>query len=697
MSGTASVTLYAGCAAISAAWTVLVLLVGRGAAARPPAVAGAVAALWAAAVAAMPENPLNGIAGLAEVARGATWLAVLLLLCRRLAAPGGAALLRGLGALGLGVTALALASLLPGAASPQGYGTALTLARPALALLVVLVAENLYRNAPEEARWHVVLPCIALGGLAAFDLVLYADAALSGAFSDVLIDSRAVLTVLAVPLLAIAAVRDRRTSHEPPVSRQLVFHGATLLTAGTFLLGAGIVGEALHRLGGPWARAAQVGLLAGAVMTLAVAVSARSVRSRLRRLVVDHFFRDRYDYRREWLRCVATLSAPDAEASAEIRAIRAVADPADSPAGVLLLRDPGEPPSGAPALCWAGSWNGPSAPLALPAGHALALALRDGAWVARPGAGEFQELRSLYGPIWLAVPLTHHREGLLGVVLLSPPRAPFVPDGETFDLLRALGREVAMFLAERRAAQRAADAERIQAYAGRFAFVAHDVKTVATQLNLLLANAEANIADPEFQRDMLLTVRSSAARIGALIARLRAPDEGRAPSAALIRPVDRLRRLLAARPGPVLLEADDMEEVQVAMSAEAFDAAVTHLLDNAVEASPPGREVAVRLRREGEIILVDIVDRGTGMSAAFLRDVLFRPLASSKPDGNGIGAWQARELLRRAGGDLVARSMPGVGTTMRMSLPLAATAPQAAAVTAAAKRELAGAGAELCP
>ncbi|MBP0496098.1 XrtA/PEP-CTERM system histidine kinase PrsK [Roseomonas indoligenes] len=690
MTGTASASLYAGCAAISVAWTVLVLVVGRGAAARPPALAVAAVAAWAGIVALTPETPLSGFAGLAEVARSAVWFAVLLLLCRRLTATGGAVLLRGLGALGLGATLLAVVSLLPavaGATGTWGLGTALVLGRPALAMLVVLVAENLYRNAPEEARWHVVLPCIALGGLAAFDLVLYADAALSGGFSDVLIDARAVLTALAAPLLAIAAVRDRRASREAPVSRELVFHGATLLTAGTFLLGAGVVGEALHRFGGPWAGAAQVGLLAGAVMTLAVAVSARSVRSRLRRLVVDHFFRDRYDYRREWLRCVATLSAPDAEASAEVRAIRAVADSADSPAGVLLLRDPGDAPSDAPALSWAGSWNLPSTPFALPCGHALALALRDGTWVARPGAGEFPELRSVYGPVWLAVPLTHHREGLLGVVLLSPPRARFVPDGEAFDLLRALGREVAMFLAERRAAQRVADAERIQAYAGRFAFVAHDVKTVATQLNLLLANAEANIADPEFQQDMLLTVGAAARRIETLIARLRAPEEGGVPSAARIQPLARLRQLVARRPCPVLLEADDMEGVLVAMAPEAFDAAVTHLLDNAVEASSPDRPVLVRVLRDGGMIRVDIVDRGAGMSAAFLRDVLFRPLASSRPEGNGIGAWQARELLRRAGGDLVARSVPGAGTTMRMTMPVEDPPPAAAAPA----RETAGA------
>jgi signal transduction histidine kinase len=49
---------------------------------------------------------------------------------------------------------------------------------------------------------------------------------------------------------------------------------------------------------------------------------------------------------------------------------------------------------------------------------------------------------------------------------------------------------------------------------------------------------------------------------------------------------------------------------------------------------------------------------------------LFRPLGTTKPEGSGIGTWQARELLREAGGDLTVLSRPGVGTTMRLTLPI---------------------------
>ena len=46
------------------------------------------------------------------------------------------------------------------------------------------------------------------------------------------------------------------------------------------------------------------------------------------------------------------------------------------------------------------------------------------------------------------------------------------------------------------------------------------------------------------------------------------------------------------------------------------------------------------------------------MTPEFVRDDLFRPLRTTKDDGHGIGAYQARELLRDAGGDLLVISRP---------------------------------------
>ena len=107
----------------------------------------------------------------------------------------------------------------------------------------------------------------------------------------------------------------------------------------------------------------------------------------------------------------------------------------------------------------------------------------------------------------------------------------------------------------------------------------------------------------------------------------------------------------------------------MAIDPEAFDAVVQHVLNNAIEASEARAPVHVRLRHEALSVVVDIVDEGPGMTPEFIRDELFRPFSTTKGGGHGIGAYQARELLRQAGGDLLVLSRKPGGTTMRLMLP----------------------------
>jgi len=657
-------------AVLCATWAAIILLAGRGGRTTLPAALLCFAAtVWAATIATWPATPFWGLPGFADILRSACALSLLLLLDLRLS--GGRAGAPGwrFGLVGAMLLVLTAMTLLPvwgdvGAAlRDQGA----MLLRVAFALLLVLLAENVLRNADEAARWHANLPCIFVGGFAAFDLVLYADAVLVGGFSKQLLNARGVLWGIAPALLVLAALRDRRWRRPPAVSRQVVFHGATLLIAGAFLLGVGLFGEALRWLDADWGGTARTGLIAGALMALMVALSSRSFRSRIWRGVVDHFFAARYDYRAEWLRCVATLSAPDGEMPAARRAIRAVADAVDVPAGALLLRVLPDLSGPAPtsALQVAGAWNMPAD---LPPAADLAPLLGDGTTVRM-----LNGLSGSWGQLWLAVPLIHHREGLLGAVLLAPPRAPFPLDEEVEALLLTLGCEVAMFLAERQAAERLVDSRHLANYAKRFAFVAHDVKTVSNQLSLMLANAEAHLSDPGFQRDLMTTMRASAQRINTLIARLRhEEDEAKVPTALSV--LERLHALARGRLRPVRVEQEGTTLPLVTILADSFDAAVAHLLDNAAEASSPGKFVRVVVRHAEGALEVDIIDRGPGMSQDFIRNELFRPLVTSKPGGSGIGAWQARELLRQAGGSVEAISRPGEGTTMRLRLPAMALA-----------------------
>ena len=175
----------------------------------------------------------------------------------------------------------------------------------------------------------------------------------------------------------------------------------------------------------------------------------------------------------------------------------------------------------------------------MPPGHGLVAAFRDGDWIVvldeRPPVAEWsRELPRA----WLAVPLNHFGN-LIGFVVLARSRAQFKLDREVFELLRVVGREVASRIAEQRAAQILSQTRELREYSQRFAFVLHDIKNVSGQFSMLLANAEVHADNPEFQRDMLATVRASVGKITRLLARLQADRQER--SHALIDPLERLK------------------------------------------------------------------------------------------------------------------------------------------------------------
>ena len=71
--------------------------------------------------------------------------------------------------------------------------------------------------------------------------------------------------------------------------------------------------------------------------------------------------------------------------------------------------------------------------------------------------------------------------------------------------------------------------------------------------------------------------------------------------------------------------------------------------------------------------IVEVIDSGVGMSSEFVRSKLFKPFVSTKHSGFGIGAYEARELIRAMGGRLDVESREGLGTRFAIRLPLAAS------------------------
>ncbi|HEX8421756.1 MAG TPA: ATP-binding protein, partial [Sphingomonas sp.] len=236
--------------------------------------------------------------------------------------------------------------------------------------------------------------------------------------------------------------------------------------------------------------------------------------------------------------------------------------------------------------------------------------------------------------------------------------------------------QAASYLAEDRAHAKLADAARFDEFNRRFAFILHDIKNLVSGLTLVARNAEKYADNPEFRSDMVATLQDSATRMNALLARL---SQHHQPVAETVRPVDVAALAMRAAVGRQAQLAVEIRGSGIAIAQPGrLEQVFGHLIQNAVEASASDATVIVEIAAAGGRISIEIVDRGCGMSPAFVRDQLFRPFASSKPGGFGIGAYEARQLVEAMGATMTLESREGEGTRFRLMLPAAAALESAA-------------------
>lgn len=129
-------------------------------------------------------------------------------------------------------------------------------------------------------------------------------------------------------------------------------------------------------------------------------------------------------------------------------------------------------------------------------------------------------------------------------------------------------------------------------------------------------------------------------------------------------------------------ETDDHTlEVDVAGGVEApadgthIGSLVRQLIDNAMMFSPPDAPIQVRLRREGNDALIEVIDRGPGIpperrEAVFQRFADWRPPGYEDRPGTGLGLFICREIARAHGGDASIADGPAEGTMLIVRLPV---------------------------
>lgn len=635
-----------------------------------------VTALWALAVAGIGSGDVA--TRVAESVRNLGWLGFMYALARRdQPMPAMRTAASVYAAVALVIVACGLLSIASAKVADRAAVVAIGYTLVALRMLAAVAALILIHRLRHGTAWRtrggVRVAAMALAAMWGADLAVYITAWLTGIWTTTLIDLRGAVMVVLAPLFGLAVQRDGRWQLQ--VSRTVAMQSLSIVTIGIYILVTGLATGVIAAFGGSHARIVQTAFVFGTTAALLTVVSTPWVRAWAKVIIAKHLFSHRYDYRSEWLRFTETLGTPDGEAaSLDVRVVKAIADLTDSPGGALLVPD-GE------ALGADVTWNWPDAPTPPAADHALWAHLAASrriieldavrADTADPGDGDCVSawLRD-DADAWAVVPLIHF-DLLAGAIVLARPTVDRALDWEDFDLLGVAGRQVASYLAEARAHAALADSQRFDEFNRRFAFIMHDLKNLVSQLTLVARNAERHADNPAFRADMIATLTDSSNRMNALLAKLSQHHGSRGEALRALSLLAVAERIAAARRAqhPVIAAGDP--GVMALADTSALETLLTHLVQNAIEASAPGRPVTLHVAAESGRATITVADEGCGMSPAFVRDQLFRPFVSGKPGGFGLGAFEARQLAEAMGGTVVVASREGAGTSFRVTLPLA--------------------------
>lgn len=223
--------------------------------------------------------------------------------------------------------------------------------------------------------------------------------------------------------------------------------------------------------------------------------------------------------------------------------------------------------------------------------------------------------------------------------------------------------------------------------------VAHELRTPLSNIRGWLEAAQDGVAEPDpafiaFLHDEAvqlqhiiddlqdlaqadadaLRLHPEPVRIEELLGQVAAAHQARADTAGVV------LRVQAPPPGrpPPALTADPVRLRQ----------AVGNLVSNAVRHTPAGGEVTLRPygSDEGDAVLVDVADTGSGIPADDLAHVFDRFWRGEKSrnrrtGGSGLGLAIVRKLAEAHGGTATAASVPGQGSVFTLRLPADGNSP----------------------
>jgi two-component system sensor histidine kinase KdpD len=212
--------------------------------------------------------------------------------------------------------------------------------------------------------------------------------------------------------------------------------------------------------------------------------------------------------------------------------------------------------------------------------------------------------------------------------------------------------------------------------------VSHDLRTPLASIKASVSSLRQTDVhwSAEDEAELLANIEQNADRLDALVGNLL--DMGRLQAGSL-EPF--LRATAVDEVAPVALRGlDDADLLLIVVPDDLplvradpglLERVLANLFSNALRHSPSGfsappKRPMLRAKEEGDRVVLDVVDHGSGVPAG-LKERIFEPFArlDERSPGVGLGLAVAKGFAEAMGGTIVAVDTPGGGLTVRVTLP----------------------------
>lgn len=541
-----------------------------------------------------------------------------------------------------------------------------------LNLWLLVLLEQLYRNADVKVKWAIWSLVIALGTSTVFDFILFAQAALVNQLDFSYWYARGFIAAIVMPLILVSTRRIKDWSVDVFVSRQVVFYSSMLLISGVYLLLLAIAGYVINYFGGAWGGVISVAfiLLGGGV--LAALLITEKLRREVKVFITKHFFANKYDFRVEWLKSIEQLEVGEnndyyhtatdiISSSLDIQQAALVKKITRGNYQCLYQKNFELEQKELTSLVTVDEFCQE---------HGWIIDVRELASVEESYPGLLVDAQLFRQKnIDIIIPIFMNK-CIYGFFLLAMPEEQGLLNWEDRDLLFSISKQLSNYLSLNEANESLAESKQFDAFNRMSAFLVHDLKNIQAQLALINSNAKRHRDNPEFIADVFETVESATERLDKVLKQLR--NKQFAESAiknidveALIIKVVEQRNLQLP-----LINTQISLKSNISINEETFSSVLNHLLQNSQEATNDSGWVKITAEINENNLYITIIDNGCGMSADFIENRLFKPFDTTKGNaGMGIGVYEAKQFVESVGGSMNVTSCVNEGSVFKIIIP----------------------------